>query len=73
MSENTRLLDLRIPKLQEDQVLTNKSPFRRSLQLGRENTIYAVLVDRQGNVHWSASGDYTPADGDSLKVALAAQ
>ena len=50
----------------------DKTPFRQSLGLGTEKKIYAILVDRQGNVLWSASGDFTNEDGESLHESLAA-
>ena len=48
----------------------DKGPFCRSLNLPSERTIYAVLVDKSGNVVWQASGDFTPAAGQGLSAAI---
>jgi len=50
----------------------DKTPFRESLGLTTEKTVYAVLVDHNGNVLWSSSGDYTPEAGTSLQEAVEA-
>lgn len=49
---------------------TDKEAFRRSLGLLREETIYAVLFDRQGRVYWRAEGEFTAEQGASLQAAL---
>ncbi len=49
---------------------TDKEAFRRSLGLLREETIYAVLFDRQGRVYWRAEGEFSAEKGDSLQTAL---
>jgi hypothetical protein len=36
----------------------DKSPFREALQLGDEDRIYVLLVDRQGRVRWRAQGRF---------------
>ena len=51
----------------------DKSPFRGSLGLGTEDSIYAVLVDRAGKVYWSAAGVYTAEKGAALERALASK
>jgi hypothetical protein len=48
----------------------NKTPFRQSLGLGTEKTIYAKLVNRSGAVLWSGSGDFTVQQGDSLRQTI---
>jgi hypothetical protein len=50
----------------------DKSPFRASLGLGTEKTIYAVLVNRTSEVLWSQEGDYTDAAKAELARAIAA-
>jgi hypothetical protein len=44
----------------------DKTPFRESLQLRDENRIYALLVDRQGRVHWRAEGRFDERAGAEL-------
>ena len=44
----------------------DKAKFRAALGLGDEDAIYVLLVDREGNVLWAASGPLTgdaPPDG----------
>jgi len=48
----------------------HKFPFRQALGLGKENTIYAVLVDKAGLVLWRASGVYTEEFGAELENVL---
>src|SRR5271157_1867700 len=48
----------------------DKKPFEQSLQLPTEKTIYALLVDRSGNVLWRAEGDFDEAKAASLREAL---
>lgn len=45
---------------------TDKEAFRRSLGLLREETIYAVLFDRQGRVYWRAEGEFSDDKAASL-------
>jgi len=47
-----------------------KPAFRRALQLPREDTIYALVVDRTGNVLWRAEGPCTDEKAQSLERAL---
>ena len=48
----------------------DKKPFAESLQLPTEKTVYALLVDRSGNVLWRAEGTFDEAKGVSLRQAL---
>ena len=48
----------------------DKQPFEESLQLPSEKTVYALLVDRSGNVLWRADGAYDETKGESLRQAL---
>ena len=48
----------------------DKKPFCDSLKISDEKQIYAMLVDKSGNVLWRASGDYDEKKGDSLQQAL---
>jgi len=48
----------------------DKKPFEESLQLPTEKTVYALLVDRSGNVLWRADGTFDESKGESLRKAL---
>jgi len=48
----------------------DKSPFRKAMGLGTEDSIYAVLVDREGKVYWRATGVHTPAKAAELEKVL---
>lgn len=48
----------------------DKPAFRRALQLPREDTIYALVVDRAGRVLWRTEGPCTAAKAQSLERAL---
>lgn len=48
----------------------DKKPFKTALGIDSENTIYAFLVDRQGTVHWQASGSMTAESKQGLLTAL---
>ncbi len=48
----------------------DKAAFRRALQLPREDTIYALVVDRAGRVLWRTEGPCTDAKAQSLEQAL---
>ena len=48
----------------------DKEPFKKSLGLGDENQIYAVLIDKSGKVLWKEEGLYSDAKGKSLEAAL---
>jgi hypothetical protein len=49
----------------------NKEEFRNALQIQNEREIIALLINRQGQVLWRASGALTPASRASLTSALA--
>jgi hypothetical protein len=44
----------------------DKEPFKKSLQIPDEKKIYAIVVDRLGNVLWRATGPYNEASGNGL-------
>ena len=48
----------------------DKGAFREALRLPREDTIYALLVDRGGRVLWRAEGAATPEKVRELERAL---
>jgi hypothetical protein len=48
----------------------DKNAFRRALQLPREDDIYILLVDRQGQVLWRAEGVFGPEKAKSLTELL---
>lgn len=48
----------------------DKRAFRAALRLPREDTIYALLVDRAGQVLWRAEGVFTEEKGQALRHAL---
>jgi len=48
----------------------DKEPFKKSLQIADEKQIYAMVVDRSGNVLWRATGPYDEANGKSLQEFL---
>ncbi len=48
----------------------DKSHFRSALGLPDEDTIYTVLVDREGQVLWRAEGALTGQKADSLLTAV---
>jgi hypothetical protein len=48
----------------------DKEPFKKSLQIPDEQKIYALVVDRSGNVLWRATGPYDDANGKSLQQFL---
>jgi hypothetical protein len=50
----------------------DKNAFRQALQLPREDDIYVLLLDRQGQVLWRAEGVFTPEKGDSLAAQVQA-
>ena len=49
----------------------NKPAFLRSLELGDQDHIYMLLVDRQGHVFWQARGSFQPETAESLVKAVA--
>ncbi|HSR29075.1 MAG TPA: hypothetical protein VLY63_00820 [Anaerolineae bacterium] len=48
----------------------DKDAFRQALQLPREDDIYVLLVDRQGQVLWRAEGTFAPNKAESLTEVL---
>jgi hypothetical protein len=48
----------------------DKRAFRAALRLPHEGTIYALLVDRMGQVHWRADGMFTEEKGQALHRIL---
>ena len=44
----------------------DKPPFLESLRIADDSRIYALVVDRQGNVLWRTEGDFTEAKAASL-------
>ncbi len=51
----------------------DKEAFRSALDLPSEETIYALLVDRQGRVLWRAEGPFSEEKGRELGQMLGAQ
>lgn len=48
----------------------DKDAFRRMLDMPDEETIYILVVDREGNVVWRAQGAYSEEKGAQLTGAL---
>jgi hypothetical protein len=48
----------------------DKAAFCQALELPGEDTIYAVLVDRQGHVFWKTQGAFSAEKGQELLAAL---
>jgi hypothetical protein len=48
----------------------DKDDFRQALQLPREDDIYVLLLDRQGQVIWREEGAYAPNKAESLTKVL---
>lgn len=48
----------------------DKEPFKESIKITDEKKIYAVVVDRSGNVLWRVTGPYDEANGKSLQEFL---
>jgi hypothetical protein len=49
-----------------------KKPFEEALKLPTEKTIYALLVDRSGDVLWRTDGVFDETKAESLRIALQA-
>ncbi len=47
-----------------------KSDFRDALEIPDESTIWAYLFDRDGNVLWRISGDFSQDKGMALETAV---
>ena len=48
----------------------DKSRFRHMLDLPDENSIYVLLVEREGEIVWRGEGFHTAAKSDDLRAAL---
>ncbi len=48
----------------------NKNPFKESLGIEDENTIYLFLIKRSGKILWSTKGGYTQKKSKELEDAL---
>jgi hypothetical protein len=48
----------------------DKNAFRKALQLSSEENIYALLLNREGQVLWRAEGAYSRERGESLAAAV---
>jgi hypothetical protein len=48
----------------------DKKAFRRALDMPNEETIYILVVDRQGNIVWRTEGAYSPEKGADLFQAI---
>jgi hypothetical protein len=48
----------------------DKDAFRQALQLPREDDIYVLLLERQGQVLWRTEGAFTQEKGESLAAAV---
>lgn len=48
----------------------DKVAFRRALDIPDEETIYVLVVDRQGNILWRTEGAYSPEKGAALLNAV---
>jgi hypothetical protein len=61
------------PKTREKTITlyTDKEVFRRALDLPNEETIWLVLVDRKGEVHFRLDGAFSTEKGEALKQAVA--
>ena len=58
---------------QREQTITlflDKEEFRQQLGLPHEHTIYALLVDRAGNILWRTDGLFTEEKGRDLERVL---
>jgi predicted transcriptional regulator len=49
---------------------TDKGAFRQALDLPNEESIYVLVVDRQGNVMWRTEGAYSEEKGEALTKAI---
>lgn len=51
----------------------DKKPFEESLQIPTEKTVYAILVDRSGEVLWRADGNFDEQKAEGLRKVLEQQ
>jgi len=49
---------------------TDKGAFRQALDLPNEESIYVLVVDRQGDVLWRTEGAYSEEKGEALTKAI---
>lgn len=49
---------------------TDKATFRNTLNMPTENTIYVLVVRRDGTVVWRSEGEFSEAKGRELKRSL---
>lgn len=54
-------------------IYTDKPAFRAALDMLSEDTVYALIVKRDGSVLWRESGEFTDAKGRALAQAIARQ
>ncbi len=54
-------------------IYTDKQAFRAALGMASEDTIYALIVKRDGAVLWHMSGEFTDAKGRALAQVIARQ
>jgi hypothetical protein len=47
-----------------------KAPFKEALGIDSEKTVYALLIDKAGNILWREDGLFSEAKGKSLQQAL---
>ncbi len=52
---------------------TDQQAFLQALDLPGMNSIYTLLVDREGNVYWKTAGAFTSQLGQQLQQAVAAR
>ena len=48
----------------------DKAPFKESLEIPTEETLYLYLVDREGNILWRESGELSDEKATSLENAI---
>jgi hypothetical protein len=48
----------------------DKTSFRRSLQMPDEEHTYVLVIDHQGQVHFTVRGPYSPEAGERLRQAI---
>ena len=51
-------------------IYVNKSKFRNELKIPNENTVYLFLINKQGDILWRSSGQYSDKRGIELKKYL---
>ena len=48
----------------------DKTPFKETLGISTESTLYLYLVDQQGTIHWEETGELSDEKATSLEEAL---